>query len=126
MSIVTPNHQPPLPSAYVSGESNRDYMTAAMITVFLGWLGIDRFYLGYTWQGVVKLLTFGGLGIWTLYDEIMILTGDLHDTDSKPLRGYMQNKRTAWMIAGVLWLVNAAMGGFSLGVQLILLLLAIS
>ncbi len=39
--------------------------------------GIHRFYLGYTWQGVVQLLTFGLCGIWTLIDFIRILIGDL-------------------------------------------------
>ena len=42
-----------------------------------GILGAHRFYLGYTWQGVVQILTLGGFGIWTLIDFIRIVTGDL-------------------------------------------------
>ncbi|MDY0401597.1 MAG: TM2 domain-containing protein [Bacteroidales bacterium] len=38
---------------------------------------MHRFYLGYTWQGIVQLLTLGGLGIWTLIDLIRIITRDL-------------------------------------------------
>jgi TM2 domain-containing membrane protein YozV len=50
---------------------------AVLLCAFLGGLGIHRFYLGYTWQGVVQLLTAGGCGIWALIDFIRILTGDL-------------------------------------------------
>jgi TM2 domain-containing membrane protein YozV len=47
----------------------------------LGGLGIHRFYLGYTWQGVVQLLTLGGLGIWVLIDFIRIIIKDLEPKD---------------------------------------------
>ena len=50
---------------------------AWVLALFLGGLGIHRFYLGYTWQGVVQLLTAGGCGIWALIDFIRILTGSL-------------------------------------------------
>jgi TM2 domain-containing membrane protein YozV len=56
---------------------------AALLAFFLGGLGIHRFYLGYTWQGVVQLLTAGGLGIWALIDFIRILTGDLTPKDGE-------------------------------------------
>lgn len=58
-------------------ESGKSQLTAVLLAFFLGGLGIHRFYLGYTWQGVVQLLTLGGLGIWALIDFIRILTGDL-------------------------------------------------
>ncbi len=51
--------------------------TAIILSVLLGGLGVDRFYLGYTLLGVLKLLTFGGLGIWSLIDFILIVTGNL-------------------------------------------------
>lgn len=61
----------------------KSQLTAVLLAFFLGVLGIHRFYLGYTWQGVVQLLTFGGLGIWSLIDFIRILTGDLKPKDGE-------------------------------------------
>jgi hypothetical protein len=60
----------------------KSQLTAAILCFFLGGLGIHRFYLGYTWQGVVQLLTLGGCGIWALIDFIRILMGDLQPKDS--------------------------------------------
>src|SRR5712675_2638080 len=59
------------------GGGEKSQLTAALLCFFLGGLGIHRFYLGYTWQGIVQLLTLGGLGIWALIDFIRILTGSL-------------------------------------------------
>ncbi len=57
--------------------SGKSQLTALLLAAFVGGLGIHRFYLGYTWQGVVQLLTFGACGIWSLIDFIRIITGDL-------------------------------------------------
>lgn len=40
--------------------------------IWLGWLGIDRFLVGDILAGVLKLLTFGGLGLWQLIDCFLI------------------------------------------------------
>lgn len=59
-----------------SGEA-KSQVIALILVLLVGGLGIHRFYLGYTWQGIVQLLTLGGLGIWVLIDLIRIITGDL-------------------------------------------------
>lgn len=51
--------------------------TALILSIFLGELGIDRFYLGYTGMGILKLLTGGGFGIIWIIDLIRIATGSL-------------------------------------------------
>ncbi len=63
--------------AIAAAGSDKSQVTALLLVIFLGGLGIHRFYLGYTWQGIVQLLTLGGLGIWALIDLIRIITGDL-------------------------------------------------
>ncbi|MAM05467.1 MAG: hypothetical protein CMD06_05870 [Flavobacteriales bacterium] len=51
--------------------------TLAVVCFFLGGLGIHRFMMGDTTNGILMLLTAGGCGIWALIDFIRILTGDL-------------------------------------------------
>lgn len=59
-------------------------LIAILLAIFTGGFGVDRFYLGYTGLGVVKLLTAGGFGIWALIDLIRICTGSLRPADGSP------------------------------------------
>lgn len=47
-------------------------MTALLLSIFCGSLGVDRFYLGDTGLGIGKLLTAGGCGIWAIIDWFKI------------------------------------------------------
>ena len=59
-------------------------------SVFLGYWGIDRFLLGQTLLGVLKLLTLGGLGIWVLIDWFTI-AGKARDMNISVAREVAQN-----------------------------------
>ncbi|XP_054452315.1 TM2 domain-containing protein 1 [Anoplopoma fimbria] len=58
-----------IPCRNVSGYS---YKVAVALSLFLGWLGADRFYLGYPALGLLKFCTVGFCGIGTLIDFILI------------------------------------------------------
>jgi len=60
--------------------------TALVISIFLGEIGIDRFYLGYTGLGILKLITGGGLGIWWIIDIIKIASGKMKDSKGNELQ----------------------------------------
>ena len=66
--------------------SDKDWLSTLLISFFVGWFGIDRFYLGYTGLGILKLITFGGCGIWYVVDLILIAMGKLDDSQGRPLR----------------------------------------
>ncbi len=51
----------------------KDPIIVLVISLFVGYLGIDRFYLGDTGMGIGKLLTGGGCGIWALIDLFLIM-----------------------------------------------------
>lgn len=51
----------------------KDPTTLLIVSLFIGSLGVDRFMLGQTGLGVAKLLTCGGMGIWTIIDWFMIM-----------------------------------------------------
>lgn len=58
---------------YIAGRPPKNYLVALLLSIFLGTLGIDRFYLGHTGLGVAKLLlSWATFGIWQLIDIILI------------------------------------------------------
>lgn len=57
----------------------KNYLIALLLSIFVGYLGVDRFYLGHVGAGIgklaVTLLSLGTLGwIWWLIDLILIAT----------------------------------------------------
>ena len=75
-----------LPASAVPGVfSEKNFTVVILLSFFLGALGLDRFYLGYVGLGVLKLLTFGGCGIWALIDLILIAMRKVSDSDGRPL-----------------------------------------
>ncbi|MBU2008595.1 MAG: TM2 domain-containing protein [Chloroflexi bacterium] len=68
----------------------KDWLTALLLSIFLGYIAVDRFYLGYVGLGILKLfiavVTLGIAGwVWWLIDLILIATNSLKDAKGRPL-----------------------------------------
>jgi TM2 domain-containing membrane protein YozV len=63
----------------------RNYFIALGLSVVVGALGIDRFYMGKIGTGILKLITFGGFGIWYIIDIVLIATGSMRDSNGQPM-----------------------------------------
>lgn len=110
----------PYPPANGYGQqpvSNKSFLTTWLLSLLLGVLGVDRFYLGKVGTGILKLVTLGGFGIWALIDLILILTNKMRDKQGLPLEGYDKHKKVALIVTAALILVsiifNVARGGSS-------------
>jgi TM2 domain-containing membrane protein YozV len=71
----------------MSTVERKNFLTALLLSIFLGTLGVDRFYLGYVGLGLLKLFTWGGCGLWWLIDVILIASKQLKDASGNPLEG---------------------------------------
>ena len=63
--------------------SDRSRGTAIPLAVLLGVFGGHRFYAGKTGTGVLMLCTLGGMGLWWLYDIILLSSGEFRDAEGR-------------------------------------------
>lgn len=67
-------------------KSDKEWLVTLLLSLFLGTLGVHRFYVGKIGTGILQLITLGGCGIWTLIDIIMIVTGKFTDKDGNEIK----------------------------------------
>lgn len=92
-------------------ESTKSFVVTWVLAWFLGWLGIDRFYLGKIGTGILKLITLGGLGIWSLIDVIIYLVGAGRDKAGLPLAGYLKNRKVCIILSIVFFILGIGTSG---------------
>lgn len=85
----------------------KSFLGAFLFALFLGFLGVDRYYLGKIGTGVLKMVTIGGFGIWSLIDIVMLLTNNTRDKKGNQLNGYEDNKKIALIIFAAVIILNA-------------------
>ncbi len=78
------------PSKWVQLQSLqlRDPTTMLIVSILGGHLGIDRFMIGEVALGVIKLITCGGLGIWTIIDWFMIM-GNTREKNMQKIQPFL-------------------------------------
>lgn len=67
-------------------KSEKEWLVTLLLCLFLGGIGVHRFYVGKIGTGILQLITLGGCGIWTLIDLIMIVTGSFKDKDGNEIK----------------------------------------
>ncbi len=95
----------PLPEAYAPDAeqpeiSERSRGVALALAFFGGFFGLHRFYVGKAHSGIAMICTFGGLGIWWLYDMVLLAAGQFRDIDDLPLRRWTVDEPRAYGAGG--------------------------
>ena len=68
--------------------SEKSRLAITLLSFFLGTLGIHRSYLGKVGTGILMIITLGGVGIWTLIDFIMAVSGGMKDKAGLPIKNW--------------------------------------
>src|SRR5881409_3678267 len=68
--------------------SKRSRGVALLLSLFGGVFGLHRFYVDKPRTAIAMLVTFGGLGVWYLYDLVLIAAGEFRDSEELPVRNW--------------------------------------
>ncbi len=63
--------------------SEKRKLPAFLLCLFFGIFGVHRYYVGKVATGLLQLFTVGGLGLWCLFDLLVILLGGFTDKEGK-------------------------------------------
>jgi len=91
----------------------RHYLAVFFLSFMWGTFGVDRFYLGKWGTGLLKLVSFGGFGIWVIVDLILIMGGAMRDKQGREMLQFAEYRKfTYWtvllfaIILGIVILIN--------------------
>jgi TM2 domain-containing membrane protein YozV len=67
-------------------DSDKNGIVCLLLCIFVGYLGIHRFFVGKMGTGILMIVTIGGFGLWTLIDLIMIVCGKFTDSEGTAIK----------------------------------------
>jgi TM2 domain-containing membrane protein YozV len=107
------SQQPVLIDVPAAPQPTRHFLIAFFFSFMWGMFGVDRFYLGKIGTGILKLITFGGFGIWMIIDLALIMSGAMRDRNDQPLLEFERykkfaNKTVLWfaILLGIMTLIS--------------------
>ena len=80
--------------------SEKSRGVALALCIPLGVFGAHRFYVGKIGTGLLQLCTLGGLGLWYLYDLIIIAAGEFKDEEGRKVSQWDPGESPS-LVAGV-------------------------
>ena len=67
-------------------DKERYQTTAVLISIYWGFFGVDRYYLGHKSLAIIKAVTYGGFGIWYLLDILLVILNNLKDSKGQKMK----------------------------------------
>lgn len=83
--VYSDEPEPHLPEPEISKRSRG---VALGLCFFGGFFGLHRFYLEKPKTAIAMIVTFGGIGVWYLYDLVLLAAGEFRDADELPVRNW--------------------------------------
>jgi TM2 domain-containing membrane protein YozV len=74
------------PVTISNNPSNKEFLPTFLLCFLFGYFGIHRFYVGKVGTGLLMILTLGGLGLWVVFDLILILIGSFRDSEGRVIK----------------------------------------